>query len=109
MERSQPLFVPVRSTDPTAPSPSSCLVVLTARLPEGDRAGLAFTTAEALAAAMGRNQPWVRLSLAAERALLAPLGVARIQVDPDLVAPAVTTTPAARPPVLVSAGVRDAA
>jgi hypothetical protein len=92
MEHSQPLFVPVRST---GPSPSSCVVVLTARLPDGDRVGLAFTTAESLAAAMGRHQPWVRLSLAAARDLLAPLGVARIQVDPGL--------------LLVPAGVRDAA
>ncbi|MBB5790833.1 SAV_915 family protein [Jiangella mangrovi] len=103
MEHSQPLFVPVRSTGPA----TSCLVVLTARLPEGDRVGLAFSIAESLAAAMGRHQPWVRLSLAATRALLAPLGVARIQVDPDLVAPVVTTRPAA--PALVRVGVRDAA
>lgn len=101
MEHSQPLFVPVRSA---GPAPSPCLVVRTARLPEGDRVGLAFTTAAALAAAMGRSQPWVRLSLAAVRALLAPLGVTRVQVDPGLVAPVVRTTP-----VLVQAGVRDAA
>ncbi|WP_053205308.1 SAV_915 family protein [Jiangella muralis] len=79
MEHSQPLFVPVRTT-------SSCMAVVTARLPDGGRVGLAFTSAEALAAAMGRAQPWTRLSIAAERALLAPLGVARIQVDPVLVA-----------------------
>lgn len=79
MEHSQALFVPVRST-------SSWPAVVTARLPGGDRVGLAFTSAEALAAAMGRTQPWARLSLAAERALLAPLGVTRIQVDPALVA-----------------------
>ena len=86
MEHSQPLFVPVR---PAGPAPASCLAVVTARLPDGGRVGLAFTSADALAAAMGRAQPWVRLGLAAERALLAPLWVARIQVDPVLVAPPV--------------------
>lgn len=91
MEHSEPLFVPVRSA---GPSPSSCAAVRTARLPDGVRVGLAFTTAEALAAAMGHGQPSVRLSLAAVRALLAPLGVARIQVDPVLVAPVARTTEA---------------
>ncbi|WP_083288917.1 SAV_915 family protein [Jiangella alba] len=85
MEHSQPLFVPVRSTSPW-------LAVVTARLPEGGRVGLAFTSAEALAAAMGRAQPWTRLSLAAQRALLAPLGVTGIRVDPVLVAAPLTGT-----------------
>ncbi|WP_116952696.1 SAV_915 family protein [Jiangella endophytica] len=86
MEHSQPLFVPVR---PAGQPPTSCRAVVTARLPEGGRVGLAFTSAEALAAAMGPSQQWIRLGLAAERALLAPLGVGRIQVDPVLVAPPV--------------------
>lgn len=101
MEHSQPLFVPVR---PAGPAPSPCIAVVTARLPEGGRVGLAFTSVEALAAAMGRSQPWIRLSLAAERALLAPLGVARIQVDPVLVAPPVPATTSR-----VLAGARHAA
>ena len=56
------------------------------RLPGGERVGIAFTSQAALADVMGAGQPWIRLSAAAMRDMLAPLGVTRIQVDPGVVA-----------------------
>lgn len=55
------------------------------RLPAGERVGLAFTTEARLAEAMGADQPWIRIDERAMRAMLAPLGVNRIQVDPGIV------------------------
>jgi hypothetical protein len=80
----QPLFVPVRRT------PGGSLTPQTARLPEGARTGVAFTSATALAAACRPGQPWIRLSESALRNLLSPIGVLRIQVDPVLIAADVT-------------------
>ncbi|WP_446219173.1 SAV_915 family protein [Micromonospora sp. IBHARD004] len=70
----------------------------------GRRVGIAFTRPERLVTAMGENQRWLRLSESALRAMLAPLGIDRIQVDALLVAPglgpdltaAVPAPPAAR-------------
>ncbi|WP_446216101.1 SAV_915 family protein [Micromonospora sp. IBHARD004] len=76
--------VPVR----TVPG-RQLLTVRTGRLPQGQRVGLAFTTPDKLANAMGADQPWTRLCESALRAMLAPLGIDRIQVDPLLVAPRV--------------------
>ncbi|HEY1174707.1 MAG TPA: SAV_915 family protein, partial [Phytomonospora sp.] len=73
------------------------VVVRTGRLPAGDRVGLAFTRLDRLAAAMGDAQRWTRLSESALRAMLAPLGLARIQVDPVAVAPDIAVP--ARAPV----------
>jgi hypothetical protein len=56
-----------------------------ARLPEGPRTGVAFTTARALTEACRPGQPWIRLSEPALRALLTPLGITRIQLDPVLI------------------------
>jgi hypothetical protein len=36
---------------------------------------------------MGTDQPWIHLHERAMRAMLAPLGVTRIQVDPGVVTP----------------------
>ena len=56
------------------------------RLPTGERVGIAFTTEARLAGVMGADQPWIHLNDEAMKAMLAPLGVTRVQVDPGLVA-----------------------
>lgn len=90
--------VPVRSV----PGQQS-LTIRTGRLPHGQRVGLAFTTLGKLAATMGPDQPWTRLCGSALRAMLTPLGIDRIQVDPRLVAPRVEpgSVRAPRPPLPV--------
>jgi hypothetical protein len=55
------------------------------RLPGGERVGIAFTSRGRLAEVMAAG-PWIRLSAAAMRDMLAPLGVTRIQVDPGVIA-----------------------
>ena len=59
------------------------------RLPTGERTGIAFTSEARLAAVMGADQPWIHLHDQAMKAMLAPLCVTRIQVDPGLVAASV--------------------
>ncbi|MGK5738048.1 SAV_915 family protein [Micromonospora sp. URMC 103] len=99
-------LVPVR----TAPGRDS-LTVRTGRLPQGERVGLAFTAPERLAAAMGDDQPWIRLCESALRSMLRPLGIERIQVDPLLVAPPVRPEPRQAPvprqPVTALAGIPE--
>jgi hypothetical protein len=73
------LRVPVRTTA------GGTLSVRTGRLEGGDRVGLAFTSAERLVRAFGAGQPSIRLHVSALRAMLRPLGVTRIQVDPTAV------------------------
>lgn len=75
----QPLFVPVRR------SAAGMVTPLTARLPEGPRVGVAFTSLEALRTASRPAQDWIRLAEAALRGLLGPLGIVRIQIDPVLI------------------------
>ncbi|WP_329560084.1 hypothetical protein OG711_21520 [Streptomyces uncialis] len=89
------LYVPVR------PGSAGCSA-RTFRTPLGERTAVGFTSADRLVAALGGGQPWVRLAATALRALTAPLGVARITVDPAFVAPVVT-------PVIPVAPVRAAA
>jgi hypothetical protein len=73
----RPLYVPVRC-------PADGIVVpQTARLPQGSRIGLAFTSPAILAAACPPGQRWIRLSETVLRALLAPLGVTHIECDSD--------------------------
>ena len=55
------------------------------RLPTGERVGIAFTTETALIKVMGRDQAWIVLGHGAMKTMLAPLGIRRIQVDPELV------------------------
>lgn len=64
------------------------------RLPSGERVGIAFSDEKRLAEVMGADQPWIHLSLDAQRAMLAPLGIQTIQVDPGLLAKPVTPLPA---------------
>ncbi|MFC0041581.1 SAV_915 family protein [Actinomadura rayongensis] len=74
------LFVPVRTSGCGAAS------LLLARLAGGGRVAVAFSSAERLAAVLGARQPAVRLAVPALRAMLRPLGVDRVQIDPDAVA-----------------------
>jgi hypothetical protein len=66
------------------------MVVRTGRQPQGRRVGIAFTRPDRLVAAMGKRQQWMRLSESALRAMLLPLGISDIQVDPILVGPSIT-------------------
>ena len=115
-ETSHTYCVPVRTA-----GDSAALVVQTGRLPRGQRVGIAFTGPDRLAAAMGHRQRWITLSESALRAMLTPLGVRGIQVDPILVGPSLgesaarlaatipaATIPAATPEVLVGAGAHRA-
>ena len=82
MEYSHPvLVVPV-----CASAPGVCRL-LTCRLPDGTRCGVAFTSAAVAARVMGPTTGLIELALPALRAMLTPLGIERVQVDPDLVAP----------------------
>lgn len=74
------LFVPVRPG----------LVGYCARLfrtPLGVRTAVAFTDERQLARTLGQQQAWVRLSEPAVRALVAPLGIVGLTVDPLMTAP----------------------
>ncbi|HUK69082.1 MAG TPA: SAV_915 family protein [Streptosporangiaceae bacterium] len=55
------------------------------RLPTGERVGIAFTTQARLTRAMGADQAWILLNDATMKAMLAPLGVTGVQVDPGLI------------------------
>ncbi|WP_328742500.1 hypothetical protein OG436_20360 [Streptomyces caniferus] len=69
------LFVPVRS------GPAGCTARLF-RTPLGGRTAVGFTSLQRLAAALGGDQPWVRLSEPALRALAEPVGARVLTVDP---------------------------
>jgi hypothetical protein len=66
------------------------LALRSGHLPTGERVGIAFTTESRLIQVMGAGQRWIQLSETAMKAMLAPLGIARVQVDPGLIAPGVT-------------------
>ncbi|MGV9881591.1 SAV_915 family protein [Streptomyces sp. NPDC003006] len=82
-----PLYVPVR------PGPAGCVARLF-RTPVGGRTAVAFTTPQRLSAVLGSRQVWIRLSEPALRALVAPLGVNGITVDPRLATHPVGPAPA---------------
>jgi hypothetical protein len=79
MSMAELMIVPVRTGSETV-----CLRC--GQLPTGERVGIAFTTQARLAGVMGAGQAWIRLSDRAMKEMLASVGVARIQVDPGLVA-----------------------
>ncbi|MFF8913065.1 SAV_915 family protein [Streptomyces sp. NPDC015032] len=79
-DRTGALFVPVR------PGPAGCCARLF-RTPLGIRTAVAFTNERQLILALGEGQTRIRLSEPAVRALVAPLGVAGLVVDPLLVVP----------------------
>ena len=71
-----PYFVPVRE------SKAGTLSLQTGRLISGERVGLAFTSEASLLMTLGPSQQWIRLAPGALRAMLAPLGVTSVRVDP---------------------------
>lgn len=75
-----PLFVPVR------PGPAGCSARVF-RTPLGGRTAVGFTTPDRLSAALGPDQRWTRLAEPALRALVRPLGVTTVTVDPLLCIP----------------------
>ncbi|MGW1819237.1 SAV_915 family protein [Streptomyces sp. NPDC002125] len=78
--RAGTLLVPVRQ------GPGGCCARLF-RTPLGVRTAVAFTEEGQLTRTLGQQQPWIRLSEPAVRALVAPLGVVDLTVDPFLAAP----------------------
>ncbi|WP_405700009.1 SAV_915 family protein [Streptomyces sp. NBC_00069] len=71
------------------------MVVRLFRTPLGARTAVGYTSPDRLVAALGVEQPWIRLSESSLRAMAEPLGVSLLTVDPTFTAPAV----AAGPPV----------
>ncbi|MFF1556699.1 SAV_915 family protein [Streptomyces sp. NPDC058279] len=76
-----PLCVPVR------PGPATWAAARVFRTPLGGRTAVGFTTADRLAAVLGPDQRWIRLAEPALRALVRPLGVTTVTVDPQLCIP----------------------
>lgn len=77
------------------------------RTPLGERTAVGFTSRRRLSATLGDDQPSIRLSQPALRALAAPLGGTTATVDPLFTAPAPTpvadtTTPKAPAPAPAS-------
>ncbi|WP_329450244.1 hypothetical protein OG894_06965 [Streptomyces sp. NBC_01724] len=81
------LHVPVRS------GPAGCTTRFF-RTPLGGRTAVGFTSAAKLTATLGTDQPSIRLSEPALRALATPLGVTTLTVDPQFSAPATDRTAA---------------
>jgi hypothetical protein len=75
-----PYLVPVRE------SKAGTLALRTGRLISGERVGLAFTSEASLLLTLGPSQRWIWLASSALRAMLAPLGVTCVQVDPRPIA-----------------------
>ncbi|MFD9501791.1 SAV_915 family protein [Streptomyces sp. NPDC060035] len=88
LNRAGALFVPVR------PGSLGCCARLF-RTPLGVRTAVAFTDERQLTLTLGQQQSWIRLSAPAVRALVAPLGVVGLIVDPLLAAPGAGATSAA--------------
>ncbi|MGW6206214.1 SAV_915 family protein [Streptomyces sp. NPDC055089] len=89
-DRAGALFVPVRR------GPAGCCARLF-RTPLGVRTAVAFTDETRLTRTLGRQQAWIRLSEPAVRALVAPLGVLDLTVDPLMTAPGPGGRTAGRP------------
>ncbi|MFE9566051.1 SAV_915 family protein [Streptomyces sp. NPDC006487] len=85
-----PLYVPARPG-------GAHRVVRLFRTPLGARTAVGFTSRDRLAATLGAEQPWIRLSEAALRAMAEPLGVSLLTVDPTLTAPPVAAKAATCP------------
>ncbi|MEK8174207.1 SAV_915 family protein [Streptomyces sp. M19] len=80
------LFVPVR------PGPAGWAAHVF-RTPLGDRTAVGFTTKGRLVWTLGHDQPWIVLAEPAVRALMEPLGITRLTVDPQFAAPAAVSPP----------------
>ncbi|MFI8499883.1 SAV_915 family protein [Streptomyces sp. NPDC085524] len=100
------LYVPVRPG-------TAQVVVRMFRTPLGARTAVGFTDPGRLAATFGAQQPWIRLSATALRAMAEPLGAELLTVDPTLTAPAVSGSvtagaPGSRPTSAVPPAVASA-
>jgi hypothetical protein len=84
------LVVPVRR------SPIGTLTPMTARQQSGTCVGIAFTSLAALEAVQPGHD-WIRLGEGALHALLSPLGIASIQVDPQLIVADIRSSAPDRP------------
>ena len=73
-------LVPVRE------SKAGTLALRTGQLISGERVGLAFTSEASLLMTLGPSQHWILLAPGALRAMLAPLGITRVQLDPRPIA-----------------------
>jgi hypothetical protein len=73
-------LVPVRETR------AGTVSLQTGRLISGERVGLAFTSEASLLMTLGPSQQWIWLAPGALRAMLAPLGITCIRVDPRPIA-----------------------
>lgn len=82
----RPLYVPARPG-------ATGVVVRLFRTPLGARTAVGFTTADRLAATLGAEQTWIRLSGSALRAMAGPLGASLLTVDPTFTAPAAAPGP----------------
>ncbi|MFE7038357.1 SAV_915 family protein [Streptomyces atratus] len=60
------------------------------------RPAVAFTSERRLTLTLGQRQTWIRISEPAVRALVAPLGVVGLVVDPLLAAPGPSASPAVK-------------
>jgi hypothetical protein len=69
----------------------------TFRTPLGARTAVAFTTEQQLTAVLGPAQPWIVLAGPALRALVEPLGISTLTIDPQLAAPAPKPLPEHEP------------
>jgi hypothetical protein len=67
-------------------SRSTTTALRLARRVDGRRVALAFSDVERLRAALGRDVPAARMCLAAAHAMLEPIGVHEVCVDPRTVA-----------------------
>jgi hypothetical protein len=54
----------------------------TGRLPSGQAVGLAFTSPARLAMVFGEWHPWITLRLGSLHAMLEPLGITLVRIDP---------------------------
>ncbi|MFF4383792.1 SAV_915 family protein [Kitasatospora sp. NPDC001547] len=82
----------------TASGTGSTTALRLFRLRDGRRCAVGFSSLEALTALLGPDQAHTELGEPALRALLAPLGIDALVVDPRLVAPSVTAAPTTAPP-----------
>ncbi|MEU8762878.1 SAV_915 family protein [Streptomyces sp. NPDC048659] len=95
-------YVPVRPG-------TSFVVVRMFRTPLGIRTAVVFTASDRLVGTLGPGQPWIRLSEAALRALVEPLGVTLVTIDPALTAPQVAAAPSPGSPSAARARTIDPA
>ena len=86
-------LVPVRK------SKSGALSLRTGRLITGECVGMAFTSEASLLMTLGPSQHWIELAPGTLRAMLAPLGVTCLRVDPRPIAElAAEILPGEQPP-----------